>query len=297
MTPPSSTRVWFITGTSSGLGKALVALLLSKGDSVAATSRNPACHADLATKYPTTLLSLALDVAKPEEVSKTMADVYAHFGRIDVVVNNASFVVYGEIESIPLEDARAQVDMFWGAAYVLRETARIFREQGTGGTVFSISSIGGLRAQPTIAFYNAAKFALEGLTQSFLAEMDPSWNIKGAIIEPGGFDSEWRLGKAVPIHPAYDTATNSCKAMRAMHEQVFTNLGTSESMAEALYKLSKEPELPLRVQLGSEALAIAQYQMKKTLEDSEKWAAFSRSTDKPEVDSIAYVEGIVKYLP
>lgn len=177
---PSPNRVWFITGTSSGLGKALTDLLLANGERVVATCRNSATHDELSTRYKDQLLAYKLDVTKGDEIKAAFAAGVKRFGRIDVVVNNAGIGLFGEIEAVPEEDARHIMELqYWGPVHVMKEVrvvdcqpqhhdntyiiqaARIFRDvnpSGAGGRLFNVSTVGGYRANPTLSYYSASKF-------------------------------------------------------------------------------------------------------------------------------------------
>ncbi|KAJ4484454.1 hypothetical protein C8R41DRAFT_921705 [Lentinula lateritia] len=328
---PSPNRVWFITGTSSGLGKALTDLLLANGERVVATCRNPATHDELSTRYKDQLLAYKLDVTKEDEIKSAFAAGVKRFGRIDVVVNNAGIGLFGEIEAVPEEDARHIMELqYWGPVHVMKEAARIFREvnpAGAGGRLFNVSTVGGYRANPTLSYYSASKFALEASTQSFLQEMHPSWNIKGCILEPGGFRSEWSAGhnsKTIPPHPAYTDPSSPSSMFRQFRDQI-PRLGDPVKMAKAVIRLadlsvgvrselpglwigegvekvvaehssalpSSPIELPLRVQLGSESLFLVRMQAQNTLDDAKKWEWVSHSTNADDMDGESFVK---KYL-
>ncbi|KAJ7583367.1 NAD(P)-binding protein [Mycena floridula] len=301
MSTSSTSRVWFITGTSSGLGLALTKALLSSGERVVATCRKPAAHSELSSQYPSSqLLVKAMDLTDTSDVAHAFSKAVEAFGRIDVVVNNAGYALIGEIEGIPEEEARKQFDVqFWGAVNVTKQAARVFREvnpKGSGGRLFNISSIGGYMANPTLAYYSASKFALEAFTESFIKEMQPDWNIKGCIIEPGGFDSEWRGSSAqtLPPHPAYTEPQNPCAKFRKIHDSSdMPLLGSSHRMALAIIRLAGEPELPLRVQFGSEALFLVGTQAQKTISEGQKWAELSHSTNREDMDGEKYVKEIL----
>ncbi|KAJ3971613.1 hypothetical protein EV361DRAFT_761926, partial [Lentinula raphanica] len=292
----SPSRVWFITGTSSGLGKALTDLLLANGERVVATCRNPAAHDNLAAQYPDQILAYKLDVTKEDEIKVALAAGVKRFGRIDVVVNNAGIGLFGELEAVPEEDARYIMELqYWGPIHVMKEAARIFREVNpkSGGRLFNVSTVGGYRANPTLTYYSASKFALEASTQSFLQEMHPSWNIKGCILEPGGFRSGWSTGhnsKIVLPHPAYTDPSNPTSLFRQAHGN-FPYLGDPVKMAKAVIRLADlSLGLPLRVQLGSESLFLVRMQAQNTLEDAKKWEWISHSTNADDMDGETYVK-------
>ncbi|KIJ27612.1 hypothetical protein M422DRAFT_784825 [Sphaerobolus stellatus SS14] len=296
MTSFENTRVWFVTGSSQGLGKAIVEAVLSHGDRVVATLRNPASLSSLQSKYPSEQLLLQrLDVSSPEEIEAAFEATKKHFNRLDVVVNNAGYGLYGEIEATPDHEARAIYEvLFWGPVNITKQAIKFFREvnpQGHGGRVFNISSAGGYMAQPNLAFYNSAKFALEGFTQSFIKEMPPVWNITGCIIEPGGFRTEWAGASmnALPQHPAYTDPSFPTSQFRVHHEAATSkSLGKSSKAGEVLYKLAHDSfagtALPLRLQLGSDSFYIAQAQARKTLADQDVWGEVSHSTNADDHD-------------
>jgi hypothetical protein len=135
--------------------------------------------------------------------------------------------------------------------------------------------------------------ALEGFTESFIKEMPPAWNIKGCIIQPGGFETEWRNGSMVtlPQHPAYADPDTPSSQFRAMHGSV-PMIGSPEKMGKALMILASEPNPPLRIQFGSEAISLIISKAKSTIKDSEKWAELSHSTNMDGVDIEAYMKQI-----
>ncbi|KAL0572433.1 hypothetical protein V5O48_009526 [Marasmius crinis-equi] len=307
-------RVWLITGTyhvlprtSTGLGKTLVELLLKNGERVVATSRDSSVHESLTSTYSNQFLSQKVDLTKADEIKTAFDAAVKTFGRVDVVVNNAGYGLFGEIEGTPEEEARRNFDVqFWGPVNVSKEAARVFREvnpPGEGGRLFNISTVGGYRANPTLAYYSASKFALEGFTQCFLQEMTPSWNIKGCIIEPGGFQSEWRAGNAniLPQHPAYTDPSNACAMFRTMHDHI-PFLGDVKKMAQAIVTLADismgknghtQKELPLRVPFGTESLFLVKEQARNTIREGEEWAWVSDSTNRDDMDGKQYVKDIL----
>jgi len=306
-------NVWFITGTSSGMGNCLLHELLKTGQSVIATTRKPeALQAELKRTHDVETLNRALvvglDVSKVEEVKTVFAKAIDKFGRIDVIVNNAGYAVLGEVEVCPLEAAREQFEvMFWGPVHICKEAIRIFREvnpPGAGGHIFNVSSAGGYFAQPTISYYSAAKFALEGFTESLRKEMSPEWNIQATIIEPGGFNTEWRGGNMtiLPLHPAYDTDTSPAKHHRSMHIGTGTTsgisfIGSPEKAAKAFITLAENgKDIPLRVQFGSDSLAIVRHTAMKTISDSEKSESISHSTNVDGIDPKEYTKNLLAAL-
>ncbi|KAI0056247.1 NAD(P)-binding protein [Artomyces pyxidatus] len=284
MSEIANSRVWFITGTSSGFGRALVEAVLARNERVVATIRKPSALADLQAKYPETqLLVVSLDVTNAEQIVEVFKTIETHFHRLDVVVNNAGYALQGEVEAIPEDRARHQIEvLFWGPVHITKEAIRFFREvnpKGHGGRLLNISSVGGYSASPSLAYYSAAKFALEGFTESVTREMLPEWNIKGVLIEPGSFETEiWDLANLVPPHPAYGDRSPSV-AVRKMFES-FPMIGDLAKAAQAMIQLADEPDLPLRVQFGTDSWGVVNAKASQTLRDQEKWAAMSHGTNR-----------------
>ncbi|EMD34262.1 hypothetical protein CERSUDRAFT_117138 [Gelatoporia subvermispora B] len=283
-------RVWFITGSSQGLGKALLEEVLERGERAVATARKPEVLAPLAEKYPTSQRLLQpLDVTNEAQIIEAFEATEKHFGRLDVVVNNAGYGLKGEIEAIPEDQARKQIEvLFWGPVHITKEAIKFMRDinpPGLGGRVLNISSIGGYIANTTLAYYSAGKFALEGFTEAFTKEMLPSWNIKGVIIEPGGFPTEWARSSMVqyPVHPKYDSPDSPSVLFRKMGENS-TAIGNNRKAAQAMMHIASMPDPPLRIQLGTEAWMLAKFKASKTIEDLEKHADISHSTNGDAVD-------------
>ncbi|CAL1712831.1 unnamed protein product [Somion occarium] len=178
----SNPRVWLITGASSGFGRLMSELVLSKGDIAVATARKPETLDDLKAKYPSTkLLVLKLDVTHAQEIKYVFIKVKETFGRLDVVFNNAGYSMLGEVEATPEDAARAMFDTnFWGATNVSLETIKFFRGENrpAGGRLIVVSSELGVHASGGCGFYSATKHALEGVTSALAQELDPEWNIK-----------------------------------------------------------------------------------------------------------------------
>ncbi|KIJ66662.1 hypothetical protein HYDPIDRAFT_26098 [Hydnomerulius pinastri MD-312] len=158
----SSSKVWFITGSSTGFGRAMAELLLKKGDKVVATLRKPEALASLSSRYSRDqLLVLKLDVTKDDDIKAAFVEAHKAFGRIDVVFNNAGFLVIGEVEGASEANARRLFETnFWGAASVSKEAVRFFREvnEPSGGRLLQVSSAVGLQGFAGVGFYSATKF-------------------------------------------------------------------------------------------------------------------------------------------
>ncbi|OBZ80061.1 hypothetical protein A0H81_01386 [Grifola frondosa] len=217
----AETRVWLITGTSSGIGLATIKEVLAAGERVAAVTRKASSLAPLVAVHPPEdLLVLEFDVGNPNAAVKPLfQSVLAHFGRVDVVVNNAGYGLNGVVEGTTDEQAREQVEVnFWGPVRISREAVRVFRENNIGGRILNISSIGGFLSNPTLAFYSASKFALEGFSEGLHKELDPTWNIKVITIQLGGARTEWGKSnfRELPLPLAYNDPEGIPNRMRIL---------------------------------------------------------------------------------
>src|SRR3954466_1551299 len=159
-------KTWFITGTSRGFGREWAEAALERGDRVAATARDVSSLDDLAARHGDNVLTVALDVTDRQAVLSALARAYEHFGRLDVIVNNAGYGQFGMIEEISEQEAREQFETnLFGALWVTQGALPYLRDSG-GGNIIQVSSIGGVSAFANIGIYNASKWALQGLTQA-----------------------------------------------------------------------------------------------------------------------------------
>ncbi|KZT74488.1 NAD(P)-binding protein [Daedalea quercina L-15889] len=274
-----STRVWFITGSSTGFGRATTEQVLQKGDIVVATLRKPEVLADLTKQYgPDKLLTLKLDVTKPQEIKDAFAAAVARFGRVDVVFNNAGYGMQGEVEGTPEDVARANFEVnFWGAANVTKEAVRVFREENrpAGGRLLQMSSIAGITCAATVGYYGAAKHALNGVTEALAAEVSPEWNIKITLIEPSFFRTE-AISNAVylPMHLAY-AGSPSAAFRSSMNEDYVKTAPDASELAERVYRLSLLAEPPFHLVLGKTGLGLAKGALESALADVNKFADWS----------------------
>jgi NAD(P)-dependent dehydrogenase (short-subunit alcohol dehydrogenase family) len=186
----NSKPVWFITGCSTGFGRELARYTLERGYRVVVTARKPAEVADLVKGHEANALALALDVTKADQVAASIAAAEARFGRIDVLVNNAGVGYFAAIEESDDSQVRGMFEInFWGLANMTRAALPGMRARRSGHIV-NISSMGGIRGAPAVGYYNATKFALEGLSEALAQETAPL-GIKVLIVEPSGFRTDW----------------------------------------------------------------------------------------------------------
>ena len=186
----------FITGASRGFGKLWAEAFLKRGDKVAATARNLSALDDMAAVYGDNLLPVQLDVNNREQVIEATNQVKAHFGSIDILINNAGYGLFGTVEETSEEQARAQMETnFFGLLWVTQAVLPIMREQKSGH-IIQVSSFLGLTTLPLLGLYNASKFAVEGLSESIASEV-AHLGIKVTLIEPNGFATEWAGASAI----------------------------------------------------------------------------------------------------
>lgn len=271
------------------MGRSLVEILLAAGDRVAATTRKSSSLASLAAVHsPEKLLVIELDLSSNDQVQAAFQKIKAQFGRCDVVVNNAGYGLNGEIEGTTDEQAKDQFEVnFWGPVRICREAVRFFREDNppnAGGRILNVSSIGGMSGNPTLAFYAASKFALEGFSESLSKELPTEWNIRVTIIEPGGVRTEWSKGNmfTVPTHPAYvGTQTPSTLFRRLINTE---HTGDPVKCARAMIAISKADDPPIRLPLGPDALHIMRFKCASMLKDGDDWEALSLSVLADDAD-------------
>src|SRR3954470_23798475 len=198
-------KTWFITGTSRGFGREWAIAALERGDRVAGTARDITTMDDLAERFGEALLTLELDVTDRAAAFDAVGRAHEHFGRLDIVVNNAGYGQFGMVEELSEQEARDQIETnLFGALWVTQAALPLLREQGSGHFL-QVSSIGGISAFPGIGMYHASKWALEGFSQS-LAQEVADFGIHVTIIEPGRLSTDWggASAKHATPNPAYD---------------------------------------------------------------------------------------------
>jgi NAD(P)-dependent dehydrogenase (short-subunit alcohol dehydrogenase family) len=260
-------KVWFITGTSKGFGRVWAEAALARGDRVAATARDIKTLAPLIERFGERVAALSLDVTDKSAVGAAIKSAHERFGRLDVVINNAGYGLFGAIEEISEGEARAQMETnLFGALWVTQAALPIMRAQNSGH-IIQVSSIGGVNAFPTVGLYHASKWALEGFSQSLAAEVAP-FGIKVTLVEPGGFATEWGGASAQRATqlPAYDGARAAIAAFRGKNIP-----GDPDATGPAILKVVDAKEPPLRIFFGSSGLPMTRTEYTKRLEMWEQW--------------------------
>lgn len=245
-------KVWFITGASRGFGRVWAAAALERGDLVAATARDVGALADLVEQHPDRLLPIRLDVTDRAAVLDAVAATRTRFGRIDVVVANAGFGLFGAVEEVAEAAARRQFEVnVFGVLWVLQAAAPILRAQG-GGRVLLTSSFGGLISFGTAGLYGASKYALEGLGESFALELRDA-GVAVTLLEPAAYSTGFSGPSAEQADPiaAYD-------GVRARTGEVFAAMppGDPQHTADAVLRLVDMAEPPRRMLLGAHVLPL-----------------------------------------
>jgi NADP-dependent 3-hydroxy acid dehydrogenase YdfG len=265
-------KVWFITGSSRGFGRIWTEAALDRGDKVAATARSLKNIAGLKEKYGANVLPLELDVTRPHQVKNAVEQAHAHFGRLDIVLNNAGYSLVGTIEEAGPEDVKALYETnIFGPLAVIKAVLPLLRKQGGGHILGTSSSLGHL-AIPVIGYYCSSKWAFEAIHESLAAEVAP-FGIKVTIIEPGAYATEFGSPESLKFAAGLDLYTG-------FKTQLFDRLRTLErgdpdATTEALFKVVDAGDPPLRLFLGSHSLPDVRAAYRDRLATWEAWESVS----------------------
>jgi len=267
-------KVWFITGASRGFGRVWTEAALKRGDKVAATARKLESIADLKEKYGANVLTLELDVTSPDQAKAAVAQAHAHFGRLDIVLNNAGYSLVGTIEEASADDVRALYETnIFGTLGVIQAALPLLRKQG-GGHILGTSSGLGHLAMPVIGYYCSSKWAFEAIHESLAAEVKP-FGIKVTIIEPGAYATEFggpdSLKFATGLDIYADLKTHLFERLKSMER------GDPEATPEAIFKIVDAANPPLRFNLGSHNLPSIRAAYAERLATWQAWEAVSNS--------------------
>ncbi|WP_426060441.1 oxidoreductase [Hymenobacter sp. B1770] len=275
----STSQTWFITGASSGFGEALATYILEQGGHVAATFRKPEQAETFTGKEAGRTFGVVCDVTNEAQVKTAVADAIAHFGHLDVVVNNAGYGSMGSIEEVPAEEVQRQFDVnVFGALHVLRAVLPHLRQRRSGH-ILNITSIGGLRAFPGVGVYNASKFALEGIGESLSLQLAPL-GIHVTNIEPSGFRTKW-AGESATFA---DTKIEDYQAtvgenMRSIQGYSGRQPGDPVRAAKAMYEVVQMENPPLHLPLGKAAVKGAREKFANLSKELEQYAEMGEAAD------------------
>jgi NAD(P)-dependent dehydrogenase (short-subunit alcohol dehydrogenase family) len=273
------TKTWFITGASKGFGREWTMAALERGDRVAATARDPHTLDDLAAKFGDLLLAQQLDVTDRDAAFETVQAAHEHFGRLDVIVNNAGYGQFGMVEELSEADARDQIETnLFGALWVTQAALPLLRAQGSGH-ILQVSSIGGISAFPNVGMYHASKWGLEGLSQA-LAQEVADFGIKVTLIEPTGYSTDWGGPSArhATANPVYDGVREASAAARAKR---ITTPGDPVATREAVLKVVDAENPPLRVFFGKGVLDVAKADYASRIATWDEWEPVSIEAHGP----------------
>ena len=288
-------NVWFITGSSRGLGRSLTAAVLAHGDRVAATARRPEQLADLVAQYGDRILPLALDVTDNAQITKALADAVAHFGRLDVVVNNAGFGITGAVEGYTEEQVRSQLETNLYAPIAVTRAVLPYLRRQRSGHILQISSVGGRVGNPGISIYQAAKFGLGGFSEALAKEVAPL-GIRVTCVEPGGFRTDW-AGASMSYAPAVEGYEETvAPRVNMFQDNTFVPTGDPDKAARVLLELVEHPAPPTHLLLGSDAVGITRHAEDARRAELEQWLPVSISTDHDEAENFLESENGRRYL-
>jgi NAD(P)-dependent dehydrogenase (short-subunit alcohol dehydrogenase family) len=278
-------KVWLITGSSRGLGRAFTEAALAAGEQVVATARKMSDLDSLKAKFGKQVLPFSLDVTNETQARDAIAMAIKTFGRLDVLVNNAGYGNVAPAEDTTLEDFRAQIETnLFGVIILTKAVLPYFRERGAGH-IFQITSVAGRIGPIGRAPYAAAKWGVEGFSETLAKEVGPL-GVKVTIVEPGGFRTDF-AGSSTDLRegrPEYDQTVGA--TARFQRDYNGKQPGDPAKAAAALLSLASMDEPPLRIALGSDAFNAAEKNDLAKIELGRKWKDFSYSTDFLKKDEI-----------
>jgi NAD(P)-dependent dehydrogenase (short-subunit alcohol dehydrogenase family) len=274
-------KVWLITGCSTGFGRELATKALEKGYKVVVTARKTEDILDIVSKYADTSIAVKLDVTKQDEIKNCVQQAMDKFGRIDVLVNNAGIGYFGAVEESEEDEVRRMFEInFFGLANMTKAVLPIMRKQRSGHIV-NIASIGGLVSFPAVGFYNATKYAVDGLSESLAKETGPL-GIKVTVIAPSGFRTDWAGRSANNSKTVIeDYATTAGQNKNNIRGYSGNQPGDPVRAAQAIIKAVESENPPLRLLLGAAALKNARIKITELQKDFDAWEEETVGADHP----------------
>lgn len=263
-------KVWFITGAGRGFGRQFTEAALGRGDFVAATARDLSALGGLVAEFSDAILPLELDVRDRDDVNRAVARTVQQFGRLDVVVNNAGYGLFGMVEELEDQQLRDQLEVnLFGVLNVVQAVLPTLREQGAGHIV-QISTVGGILAFPGLGGYHASKWALEGLTES-LAQEVAGFGIAVTLVEPGAFATDWAGSSAT--HASHLDVYDELRSARAeaANKMPAEFIGDPVAVGPALLKVVDAENPPLRVLFGLMPTVLVPQTVTRRLADWDEW--------------------------
>ncbi|MDG3581080.1 SDR family oxidoreductase [Galbibacter pacificus] len=271
-------KVWFITGASKGMGLEITKAILNNGDKVIATSRNPKNMLEKLDGNLIDLLALDLDVTNEQDVKEAINIGCHHFGRIDVVVNNAGYNLLGNIEELSNAEFRKTMDVnLFGMANVIRHVLPYLRNQKSGH-IINTSSMMGYIGHAGNGSYNASKFAVIGMSEALAQELAP-FGINVTILAPGTFRTSFMSEDSLSIAKNAIEGYNLEKQVEIFRSYDGMQLGDPKKLAQVLLKISEMSSPPIHLPLGSDSFNAIKESREREREELEKWKQLSLQTD------------------
>jgi NAD(P)-dependent dehydrogenase (short-subunit alcohol dehydrogenase family) len=273
----SRMRTWFITGVSTGLGKALAEEVLARGDHVVGTVRGEAARAAFAALAPGRSTAVIFDVTDDKRVHRVVGDVERATGGIDVLVNNAGYGLVGGVEEASLDEMRAQFEAnVFGAVSVMQAVLPFMRSR-KAGRIVNVTSVSGLVGWPSLGIYSGSKFALEGISETLALEVEP-FGIKVIMIEPGGLRTDFATRSrhaTARIIEDYASTVGNCRNI--LSEHAGHEPGDPAKAAKVIFDVVTAASPPLRLLLGSDAVGYATQKLRAQGEEIQAWISASES--------------------
>lgn len=272
-------KTWLITGCSTGLGKRMAEAVASRGDNLVATARDATSLSDLAARYPASVRAVTLDVTRAGDAAAAMAIAEEAFGGLDILVNNAGFGFMGAIEEAEPAEYRPLFDVnVFGLIETTRAALPFLRRKG-GGRIVNLSSGAGIIGMGGHGYYNATKFAVEGLSEALAQEVAP-FGIRVIIVEPGPFRTEF-LGRSITVAKRqiadYAATGGTARAYRDSNDG--RQPGDPDKAIAVVMKAIDAPEPPLHLPIGPRAHDLAERKLTAFAADMAAWRDVSIATD------------------
>jgi len=289
------TKIWFITGSSRGLGRSLTEAVLAHGDKVVATARKPEQLDELSRQYHSQIYPVQLDVTNNDQIKQAVELAIQRFGRIDVLVNNAGFGITGAAEAFTDEQVRSQLETNLYAPIEITRAVLPYMRRQRAGRILQISSVGGRIGHSGLSMYQAAKFGLGGFSEALNKEVAPL-GIHVTSVEPGGFRTDWG-GDSMSFAPKVEGYETTVDWMaNFLRTGDFKPMGDPEKAAKVMIDLVEHPEPPVHLILGSEAAGMLKQADADRKAEFEKWMPVSISTDHDEAVNFLETKEAKKFL-
>lgn len=273
-------KVWFITGCSTGFGRHIAVQAIEAGYKVVVTARRVEQIQDIVSGHEENTLALPLDVTHDGQIKDAVQQTIAKFGRIDVLVNNAGIGYFSSVEESLEEETRRMFEInFWGLMHMTNAVLPHMRAQKSGH-IINFSSIGGLTSFPTLGYYHATKYAVEGISESLAKELTP-FNIAVTLIEPSGFRTDWGGRSSVKTDTQIPELKDSFvgQMLQGVQQNGGQESGDPVKAAAAVIKVVETPSPPLRLLLGKAAYQAATHKFTGMLSDIEEWKEITLNAD------------------